>query len=151
MTDDWIEAQVDLLAGLGREWKRGPGRVFLLSREHTFRDFSEAIEAGFGRWDRAHLCEFTLPDGRRLGEPVDQPEDELNVADHRVADLVEEEDVLTYVFDFGDRWTHKITIERTDVCTDFYEDQWGRDPEDPVITWGWGSLPDQYGRKTANS
>lgn len=151
MTDDWIEARVDLVSGLGREWRRGPGRLFLLPRETSFAEFSEAIELGFGRWDRAHLFEFQLPDGRRLGVPVDAPPDELDAAEHLVCDLVEEEDELSYVFDFGDRWTHKVTIERTDVCTDFYEDERGLDPDHPVISWGWGTLPDQYGRTTPDS
>ncbi|MCO1575530.1 hypothetical protein M8C13_07130 [Crossiella sp. SN42] len=44
----------------------------------------------------------------------------------------------------GDSWAHLCTVadQRIDPL-----DELGRTPEHPVPYWGWGSLPDQYGRR----
>jgi hypothetical protein len=48
------------------------------------------------------------------------------------------------VFDFGDDWTHLCTVgeERIDPL-----DELGILPDGPLPYWGWGAIPDQYGRR----
>ncbi|HEX5144572.1 MAG TPA: hypothetical protein VFW21_11960 [Mycobacterium sp.] len=51
---------------------------------------------------------------------------------------------FAYVFDFGDDWTHLCTVEPERV--DPVETLGGIAPN-PQPFWGWGDLPDQYGRR----
>lgn len=48
------------------------------------------------------------------------------------------------MFDFGDDWRHRCEVlpEKRDA-----REQFGEVPREPVILWGWGWLPDQYGRE----
>jgi len=73
---------VELVSGGGRGdfWPR-PGRTFVASRTHTFEQFAEAINDAFGRWDLAHLHEFTLADGTRIGLPDPEWDDDREVID----------------------------------------------------------------------
>ena len=65
MARTWITVRVDLVGGRGEDlWPR-PGRLLVASRSHTFRQLATAIDDAFARWDRAHLHEFTLPDGAK--------------------------------------------------------------------------------------
>ena len=61
----------------------------------------------------------------------------------RVGSTVRTGDTFGYLFDFGDQWMHECVVEGRE---DPPNPQQGR----PVITWGWGSLPDQYGRRWAD-
>jgi len=38
-------------------------------RSHAFKQLADAIDDAFARWDRSHLQEFSLADGRRLRDP----------------------------------------------------------------------------------
>ncbi len=52
-----------------------------------------------------------------------------------------------YVFDLGDDWTHLCTV--ADQLID-PADAVGLDADampGPLSYWGWGSIPDQYGRR----
>jgi uncharacterized protein YndB with AHSA1/START domain len=48
-----------------------------------------------------------------------------------------------YVFDLGDDWRHACEVQATDVDPD---EEYGAPPDQPVPIWGWGWIPDQYGR-----
>jgi len=50
---------------------------------------------------------------------------------------------FVYVFDLGDDWAHLCTVspERIDPLHTV-----GITPERPMPYWGWGVIPDQYGR-----
>jgi hypothetical protein len=48
-----------------------PGRIFIVGPSHTFEQLAEAINSAFARWDRSHLHEFELADGRLIGYPDD--------------------------------------------------------------------------------
>jgi hypothetical protein len=64
-----LSIRVDLAEGHGEQcWPR-PGRIFAAARSHTFKQLADAIDDAFARWDRSHLQEFTLADGRRLCDP----------------------------------------------------------------------------------
>jgi hypothetical protein len=67
----------------------------------------------------------------------------LDHAELRVAREVKPGDVFEYVFDLGDNWRHRCTVlaEKADPV-----DEYGIVPDGPVAIWGWGSIPDQYGR-----
>jgi Plasmid pRiA4b ORF-3-like protein len=129
-----------------------PGRIFIVGPSHTFCGLAEAINAAFARWDLSHLHEFGLAGGRRIGfvDP-DLFEDGEIVEDHaavKVLDTVGPGEEFSFVFDFGDRWEHRCRVlaEKTDP-----REEWGSGPlpRRPVAIWGWGSIPDQYGRQSA--
>ena len=48
-----------------------------------------------------------------------------------------------YIFDLGDGWTHFCTVERLVDPLEVL----GNIPDDPTAYWGWGTIPDQYGRR----
>lgn len=50
-----------------------------------------------------------------------------------------------YVFDLGDDWRHRCEVQSTDVDP---EEEYGAPLDQPVPIWGWGWIPDEYGRVT---
>lgn len=146
MARTWLSIRVDLIEGRGEHlWPR-PGRIFAAARSHTFADLADAIDDAFGRWDRAHLHDFELLDGTRLTTPhIDWLEfgPALDDRSTRLSRLALGERFL-YVFDLGDGWAHLCTVgpERIDPLETV-----GIKPRVPTPYFGWGSLPDQYGRR----
>lgn len=144
---------MDLLGGLGGRLKPSPGRIFIVGPSHSFAALADAINGAFARWDLSHLHEFELAEGRRIGFVDPEPlfEDDAAVEDHaavRVGDAVAPGDEFGFVFDFGDRWEHRCRVldEKADP-----RQEWGAGPlpRQPVAIWGWGEIPDQYGRRSA--
>jgi len=148
MARTWLSIRVDLVEGRGDVlWPR-PGRLFAAARSHTFAQLSDAIDDAFGRWDRSHLHEFMLADGSRLSTPYDD-EDAAELgptADDRRTRLgrLALGERFVYVFDLGDDWAHLCTVgpERIDP-----DEELGIIPDRPLPSFGWGDLPDQYGRR----
>lgn len=141
---------------------RGPGRGALATSganpggrpSHSFAQLAEAIDQAFARWDRAHLCQFTLADGTVVTD-AETAEDalaaEFGVAPKRPL-LLEQAKVgrtvalgeeFRYVFDFGDDWTYACAVEEPKVDP---LEVVGVVPAVPTVVWGWGTIPDQYGR-----
>jgi len=146
MARTWLSIRVELVHGLGRDlWPR-PGRIVAAARRHTFAELAEAIDDAFARWDRSHLHDFTLGDGTRLTTPYVDWEESGQAFDDRTMTLarLQRGDQFVYVFDFGDDWTHLCTVgdERIDPL-----DELGIVPGRPLPYWGWGDIPDQYGRR----
>ena len=117
---------------------------------HSFADLAEAIDLGFARWDLSHLHEFELPDGRRVGF-ADADPDEHGWLDHGALKVVREVnpgDQFSYVFDLGDCWRHtcRVLDEKVDPRSEY-----GELPRRPVALWGWGWIPDQYGRDSLDA
>ncbi|ALL85854.1 hypothetical protein AD017_32425 (plasmid) [Pseudonocardia sp. EC080619-01] len=146
MARRWWSIRVDLVEGGGDTiWPR-PGRVFAAARMHSFAALATAIDDAFARWDRAHLHEFELADGTRIGQPdPTDPElapELLDTAAVRLSRLQPGQQFV-YVFDLGDRWTHLCTVgpARIDPL-----DELGIHPATPLPYAGWGTIPDQYGR-----
>jgi hypothetical protein len=115
---------------------------------HSFEQLAEAIDTAFARWDLGHLHEFELPDGRRIGYPDDEFAPELKWIDHatvKVLGAVRPGDCFTYTFDLGDNWRHRCEVlaEKADPL-----EVYGVAAECPVPIWGWGWIPDQYGRRS---
>ncbi len=142
----WLSIRVQLVEGRGeRLWPR-PGRILAAARSHTFAQLADAIDDAFARWDRAHLHEFELADGTRLTTPYDGSDDVGPAADDRRTRLsrLGPGEQFVYVFDLGDDWAHLCTVEpeRIDPL-----DAVGIIPAKPTPFWGWGDIPDQYGRR----
>ena len=49
-----------------------------------------------------------------------------------------------YTFDLGDGWTHLCTVGPVRIDP---EDELGNVPAVPLPFFGWGDIPDQYGRR----
>jgi hypothetical protein len=148
----WLQLRVDLLGGLGGRLRLSPGRIFIVGPSHSFLALADAINQAFARWDLSHLHEFELAGGRRIGfVDLELFDDDEVVEDHaaiKVAAAVGPGDEFGFVFDFGDRWEHRCRVlaDKADA-----RQEWGEGPlpRQPVATWGWGEIPDQYGRRSA--
>ncbi len=145
MPKDWLTIRVRLLGGGGIECDPPPGRIMLVGPRHSFGHLAEAIDAAFARWDLSHLHMFELADGRRMGQPDPNWDDQISdEAAHLVTSTVGPGDRFEYVFDLGDDWRHECEVlEPADPL-----EAYGVVPRDPVPIWGWGWIPDQYGRET---
>lgn len=148
MARTWLAIEVSLLGGGGIDCEPPPGRIFAVGPAHTFEQFAVAINAAFARWDLSHLHEFELADGRRIGYPDDEYGPELESLDHaklKVARELKPGDEFEYTFDFGDNWQHRCRVEFEKIDP---AQQFGVLPPVPLPFWGWGWIPDQYGRRT---
>ncbi|WP_292834593.1 hypothetical protein [Microbacterium sp.] len=157
MARTWLSVTVELLGGRALNCGRGPGRVFAVGPSHTFLQFADAINDAFARWDRSHVSMFTLADGRTvtddetgaelaasIGGPLTVP---IDMARVKVARLVEPGAEFQFTFDLGDGWTHRCVVEEEKVDP---LEVLGIRPTAPLSYWGWGSIPDQYGRRWAD-
>jgi len=155
MRQKWMAISVEFLGGMGDELWPYPGRVFAVSSTHTFAQLANSIDAAFSRWDLSHLAMFTLPDGRIITDaqtgqelanavagPLLSP---LDISKVKIGDVLAPEDEFRYEFDFGAGWVHRCNIE--DEPIDPLE-VLGSVPSQPRAFWGWGEIPDQYGRRT---
>ncbi len=144
----WMIVRVVLVAKADVRFSPPPGRDLLLSSSHTFAELAAAIDRAFARWDLSHLHEFRLSDGRVIGmadaDEFGDSEDEIEEREMTLgAAALAAGDSFTYVFDFGDGWEHHCTVLRDDADP---VEEYGRVPEGIVPIFGWGTLPDQYGR-----
>ena len=150
MARTWLQIKVELLAGRGLDCDPPPGRVFIVGPAHTFEQLAQAINTGFARWDLSHLHQFELADGRLIGYPSDEYAPELVWLDHarlKVAREVEPGDEFEFTFDFGDDWLHRCAVAAAKIDP---LDEYGVAPPRPIAIFGWGTIPDQYGRNTEN-
>jgi hypothetical protein len=143
----WLTIRVELMSGAGQRLDPPPGRDFLVSSDDSLFEVSVAIDTYFARWDRGHLHLFRLPTGAEyvLGgkEEGDEATDTMAVT---IGDLrLSAGTRFEYVFDLGDEWVHRCEVLAVDVDP---EAEFGDLPPAPVPLFGWGSIPDQYGRTT---
>ena len=145
----WSILRVILRSKGGDELVDPPGRDLLVSSAHTFAELANAIDRAFARWDLSHLHEFRLLDGRRVvmedaDEFEDAPADQLDERVHSLSSVgLRLGDTFVYVFDLGDDWEHGCTVLRTDVDR---KREAGIVPSEILPIFGWGTIPDQYGR-----
>lgn len=147
---------VELLGGRGEDLWPWPGRIFAVGPAHTFLDLANAINGAFARWDRAHLSMFTLADGRLVTDENTGAElassssglitVPVDIATAKVAAMLAPGAEFQFTFDFGDDWTHRCVVgqEKVDPL-----EVLGIRPRVPLAYWGWGDIPDQYGRQWA--
>jgi hypothetical protein len=156
MARTWLSVTVELLGGRGEEFWPWPGRIFAVGPAHTFGAFAEAVNDAFARWDRSHLSMFTLADGRvvtdeetgaemveSLSGPLSAP---VDIASARVARTVAPGAEFQFTFDLGDDWIHRCVVAEQKIDP---AEVLGIHPELPLPYWGWGAIPDQYGRRWA--
>ena len=145
----WWSVRVELAGGgmAGELWPR-PGRVFAVSPAHTFHTFAVAIDDAFARWDRCHLHQFVLPktgttvtEFRHI-EDIDL-ERQLDADKVTLGELLGLGDDFEYVFDLGDNWRHECAVG---ACAIDPVEVLGVAPGGPLPYWGWGIIPDPYGR-----
>jgi hypothetical protein len=148
----WLQIQVELEGGAGIACDPRPGRILVVGPSHTFLQLAETIDDAFARWDLAHLHAFELPDGRFVGLPDAGPPigDAPRWLDHRAVEVLgalEPGDRFAYTFDLTEGWRHDCVVleETVDPLALF-----GERPSRPAIAYGWGWIPDQYGRTAAD-
>ena len=141
-TEAWISVRVELVQGRGEHlWPR-PGRLFAASAYHKFGQLAAAIDDAFARWDRSHLHEFELNDGTRIG--IADPDDDALLDEQRLnLSRLKPGDQFIYVFDLGDDWAHLCTVGKASIDP---TETLGIVPNGPLPYFGWGDIPDQYGR-----
>jgi len=149
MTRRWQIIKVELVSGRGEDLEPPPGRIFVCPTGTTFAGLAHAIDLAFARWDLAHLCEFELADGTVVVDDDFEAELQSSGGVARTAGLsarvkqhLRVGERCSYVFDLGDSWTHECRV----VGIDDPEDVLGMIPDAPTAFWGWGDMPDQYGR-----
>ena len=121
--------------------------MFAAATTHSFGQLAAAVDEAFARWDRSHLHEFELADGTRIGMiDEDADEDVLDETRETLARLQASQQFI-YAFDFGDDWVHLCTVVNASLDP---LDTLGLIPKAPLPFFGWGSIPDQYGRRWAD-
>jgi hypothetical protein len=72
----------------------------------------EVVQAAMG-WTNSHLHEFEI-DGQCYGMPDPDWDDEEGIDESEVllSDLVGQGACFHYVYDFGDNWSHRLTVEK---------------------------------------
>ena len=151
-----MSVTVELLGGRGEELWPWPGRIFAVGPSHTFLDLADAVNDAFARWDRSHLSVFTLADGRMvtdeetgsemagsIGGPIRVP---LDIGAAKVARVLAPGAEFQFTFDLGDNWTHRCVVGKEKIDP---VEVLGIRPNAPMPYSGWGSIPDQYGRRWA--
>jgi hypothetical protein len=148
----WLQVQVELEGSAQAVCDPRPGRIVIVGPGHTFLQLAETIDDAFARWDVAHLHAFQLPDGRFVGLPDSGPplDDAPRWLDHRAIEVlaaVGPGDRFAYTFDLTAGWRHdcRVLEETVDPLSVFRER-----PLRPAIAFGWGCIPDQYGRTGAD-
>lgn len=157
MARTWLSVTVELLGGRGEELWPSPGRVLAVGPSHTFMDLANAINDAFARWDRSHLSMFTLADGRvvadpetgaqmagSIGGPIIEP---VDIESAKVVRLLQPGSEFQFTFDLGDDWIHRCVVGSDKVDP---VDVLGIPSKKPLPYWGWGTIPDQYGRRWAD-
>jgi hypothetical protein len=143
---DWMTIRVVLTGQNTDELPAPPGRVLLAHADHSFSELAEAVDTAFGRWDLTPLHQFEV-EGRILltaeaggdGAPEVEDSDEVTIGEVGLRAGAR----FSYIFDLGEGWTHECSVE--EVAVDPFELA-GEEPDVPVPVYGWGTIPDQYGR-----
>jgi hypothetical protein len=139
----WLQIQVELEGSAAIACDPRPGRILIVGPGHSFLQLAQAIDDAFARWDVAHLHVFELTDGRLIGLPNRCRPRWLDDRRLRVTRELAPGDVFSYTFDLTACWHHRCHVldEPVDPLAAY-----GIQPRRPAIVWGWGWIPDQYGR-----
>jgi hypothetical protein len=94
-------------------WRRlvVDGRVSLAKLHHF-------IQAAFG-WTDSHLHSFAINNVLYMAPDPDELMDDIESRDERkgfLNRLLAEEDAFVYLYDFGDSWSHIITVEKVEMA-----------------------------------
>ena len=141
----WLGIKVALVSGPNFYPKQPPGRRMLVSPNHTLAAFAEAIDVAFARWDQSHLHLFDLGEEGTYMPGGDEGDDSVGDSERTVWRSLKLRPGarFSYVYDLGDEWRHKCEVETVDLDP---EEVYGMVPDKPTPFYGWGIIPDQYGR-----
>ena len=124
-------------------------RRLLVPDHFTFHRFHQIIQAAFG-WEDYHLYQFS-PKGYGssplIGLEDDEWPDEDLISSKKVKlkeYLVKEGQTFTYIYDFGDDWTHKIQVEaiidQKAIRAELLAGKGACPPEDCGGVWGYEDI-----------
>ncbi|MEA4936724.1 MAG: plasmid pRiA4b ORF-3 family protein [Paludibacter sp.] len=129
-------------------------RRILMPANATFLEFHDVIQIAFG-WENAHLFMFS-PKGYQSSPIIELENDEddnpfsrtekLSAETLTLAEIfTQEKQTYTYIYDFGDDWTHKITLEKINLDDQLLQaliikGQGACPPEDCGGAWGYENL-----------
>lgn len=125
-------------------------RRVLVPAQFSFEKFHRVIQAAFG-WEDYHLYQFS-PTGRgsqpRIGIPDDSGWSDAEIINSKRIELSEifntKGQKFTYIYDFGDNWIHKITLEEikeeTAKKAELLAGKGACPPEDCGGPWGYDHL-----------
>lgn len=103
-----LQVRIELRGTKPKVWRR-----VLVPQTITLMKLHLVIQAAFG-WGHSHLHEFIDGEGERYGaaDPMYDTPDSINSENVRLTKVLRTS-TLSYVYDFGDYWDHRITIEKT--------------------------------------
>ena len=124
-------------------------RRLLVPEKFTFLRFHKVIQTAFG-WENCHLFQFS-PNGYNSSPIIAIPNaewDEEPPLDCKKTKLAEiftaPKQKFTYIYDFGDDWTHTITLEKITedklLRADCIAGKGTCPPEDCGGPWGYTNL-----------
>ncbi len=103
-----LQLHIELRGTKPKVWRR-----VLVPETITLVKLHLVIQAAFG-WGHSHLHEFIAGDGERYGTPdpdFDEP-GSVTSENTRLTTALRRS-TLSYVYDFGDNWDHRIQVEKT--------------------------------------
>lgn len=103
-----LQLHIELLGTKPKVWRR-----VLVPDTITLLKLHSVIQAAFG-WNHTHVHEFIASNGERYGssDPFDAMEGVTSGEKVRLTAVLRTA-TLTYVYDFGDYWEHRIKVEKT--------------------------------------
>jgi hypothetical protein len=103
-----LQLHIELRGMKPKVWRR-----VLVPETITLVKLHAVIQAAFG-WTHSHLHEFVAQDGERYGTADPMYDDPGSVTSERVrlTTALRTTRTLTYVYDFGDNWEHRIKVEK---------------------------------------
>ncbi|HVC76358.1 MAG TPA: hypothetical protein VND96_07570 [Candidatus Micrarchaeaceae archaeon] len=90
--------------------------------------------------------EFELTDRTRIGMLDEESDGEVLDETRQTLSSLKTSQQFIYAFDFGDDWVHLCTVVDANIDP---LDALGLIPKAPLPFFGWGNIPDQYGRTWA--
>jgi len=127
-------------------------RKVLVPKNFTFHDFHRVIQAAFG-WQDYHLYQFSSQGWDSypviaIPSDDDWEKPDMNSEKTKLSKIfTEEKQTYSYIYDFGDNWEHKITLEKitddnSSKTASCIGGKGACPPEDCGGTWGYGSFLD---------
>jgi len=90
-------------------------RILQIKGNASLGKLHDYIQGAMG-WEDCHLHEFKIKgkdyrSEEQIYEEIDNP-DMFDEKDYRINKLLKEGDSFEYIYDYGDCWNHKITVEK---------------------------------------
>lgn len=103
-----LQLHIELRGSRPKIWRR-----VLVPETITLSKLHLVIQAAFG-WGHSHMHEFVAGDGERYGTLDPDYDDPGSVSSEKTKLITAlRRSTLSYVYDFGDSWDHRIKVEKT--------------------------------------